>query len=111
MFMVTSVSYLPPSEDHPKDINIFKVLYVVIIVYVIICFFAPFTGAHINPAVTVAVLERKKKCGNLKLILSYWVGQFLGGLVGVLISRNIYGNGGAAFEVAPDGVELGKICL
>ena len=97
--MVTSIGKLPPFEDHPHDINIYKLVYVALIVYIIICFIGPLTGAHINPAVTLGVnLGKINKKGQVKLLLTYWIAQFLGGLLGVVISRAIYGNGGAAFK-------------
>jgi len=57
MFAATSIAHLPPfytpDNDHTRDENPFKLVYVVIIVYSIICMIGPFTGAHINPAVTL----------------------------------------------------------
>ena len=57
MFAATSIGSLPPfytpEYDHLKDPNPYRLVYVVIIVYSIICFAGPFTGAHINPAVTL----------------------------------------------------------
>jgi glycerol uptake facilitator-like aquaporin len=50
--MATSVATLPPFEAHIP--NIYRLVYVAIIVYVLICFFGPITGAHLNPAVTLA---------------------------------------------------------
>ena len=75
MFMVTSISNLPPFDD--KHINMFKLVYVALIVYVIICFIGPLTGAHINPAVTLAAyIDRKKRKGQIKVVLTYWAAQF-----------------------------------
>ena len=97
--MATSIGYLPPSEDHPHDVNIYKFVYVALIVYMIICFIGPLTGCHINPAVTIGLnLGKINKKGQIKLLLTYWIAQFLGGFVGVVLSRSIYGNGGAAFQ-------------
>ena len=96
--MVTSVGTLPPSDGHPHDKNIFKLVYVAVIVYSIICFIGPFTGAHINPAISLGInWNNIKKKGQIKLILTYWIAQFVGGLLGVILSRAIYGNGNAAF--------------
>ena len=57
MFTATSIGFLPPfytpENYHLKDENPYKLVYVVIIVYSIICLIGPFTGAHINPAVTL----------------------------------------------------------
>ena len=96
--MVTSVGTLPPSSDHPHDINIFKLLSIALIVYSIICFIGPLTGGHINPAVSLCINLNNKKKGQAKLVLTYWIAQFLGGFVGVVLSRSIYDNGGAAFK-------------
>ena len=76
--MATSVGKLPPfytpEYDHLKDPNPFRLVFVVIIVYSIICFSGPFTGAHLNPAVTlVAYLERKKNKGQFAVISAYLV--------------------------------------
>ena len=91
--MVTSVGTLP---SHDK--NIFKLVYVAVIVYSIICFIGPFTGGHINPAISLGInWHNIKKKGQIKLILTYWIAQFVGGLLGVILSRAIYGNGNAAF--------------
>lgn len=103
MFMATSVATLPPYEGHPQDPNKYRLIYVVIIVYVIICFFGPITGAHINPAVSLAAhLNKQRRRKQIGVLLSYWIGQFAGGLLGVILSRNIYGNGNAVFETMPD---------
>ena len=112
MFMATSVTTLPPYQDHPYDPNKYRLVYVAIIVYVIICFFGPITGAHVNPAVSLAVfLSRKNRKKHIKVLIAYWVAQFLGGLLGVVLSRNIYGNGGAVFEEMPEATDLIRICL
>ena len=42
-------------------------------------------------------LQDIKKKGGMKLIGTYWIAQFIGGLLGVILSRSIYDNGGAAF--------------
>lgn len=110
MFMATSVATLPPSEDHPYNINAYRLVYVVIIVYVIICFFGPITGAHINPAVSLGLIIFKKRDNKLKILLLYWLAQILGGLLGVILSHNIYGNGHAVFDSMPDTIELIKLC-
>ena len=109
--MVTSVGVLPPFEDHPFNINYYKIVYIAVIVYVIVCFFGPITGAHINPAISLGInLNPKKRKGNIKMILCYWSAQFIGGLLGVILSHNIYGNGHPPFEVMPETVDLLKYC-
>ena len=90
----------------------YKLVYVAMIVYTIICFIGPFTGAHINPVVTLGLqLQHKQWTKRIKIILTYWGAQVLGGLLGTVLSRNIYGNGGAPFEVMPEAVDLGKYCI
>ena len=99
LFMVTSVGTYPVSDGSSHGINIYKLVYVVLIVYVIICAIGPFTGAHINPAISLGVfMDFKKRRGKGKVVAAYMVAQFLGGFVGAMLSAAIYDNGQIVFE-------------
>ncbi len=112
MFMATCSGDLPPFQDHPHQSNPYRLVYVAIIVYMIVCFIGPLTGAHINPAVTLlAYLQRKKRHGQKLVILAYVIAAFTGCLVGCLLSRAIYGNGGPVFGTMPDVLLMGKLCI
>ena len=72
VFMASSVGSLPPYEGHSSDPNPYRLVYTAVIVYSIICFIGPISGAHLNPAVTfMAYLETKKRKGQLSVILAY----------------------------------------
>jgi hypothetical protein len=49
----------------------------------------------------MAYLERKKNKGQTSVILAYLTAEFFGALLGSILSRNIYGNGGSLFEDTP----------
>lgn len=49
-----------------------------------IAFAAPFSGAHINPAVTLAMLLGRKI--NFGVAIIYWLSQFSGAFCGAFIS-------------------------
>jgi len=51
-------------------------------------FLGKFSGAHVNPAITLGfyIYEGRLIEGLPKLLL-YWIGQFLGAFLGVIISR------------------------
>lgn len=61
IYMTSNIGYLQPFEGHPHDKNIYKILYVALVVYSIICFIGSITGAHINPAVTLSFMLDKKR--------------------------------------------------
>jgi glycerol uptake facilitator-like aquaporin len=61
--------------------------------WVILVLFGQFSGAHVNPAITLAfyIFEANWANGLIKLAF-YWVGQFLGAFVAALIAREFYKN-------------------
>lgn len=61
--------------------------------WVILSLFAPFSGAHVNPAITLGcyIYECRWVNGLPKLFL-YWLAQFIGAFLGVLLSRGIWGS-------------------
>ena len=56
--------------------------------YVLITIFGPVSGAHINPAVTLAFLLRKEI--SAKLAMAYIVMQVLGGIAGVSLAHAMF---------------------
>lgn len=109
--MVLSTITLQPFEGHPKDPNIFHQISVALIVYSIICFAGPVTGAHLNPAVTLAVFTSKKReKGDLMVILTYVVAELSGCFVGTVANKLIYGEGIVLYAEFPDALELMKDC-
>ena len=90
----------------------FVMIYVALIVYIIICFGGPITGAHINPAVTLAFFVYKKyEKGDVKTILSYMSAQLSGCLFGCILSKLIYDKGGFVYPVQPEGLDLIRDCV
>jgi glycerol uptake facilitator-like aquaporin len=59
--MCSNISYHPPYENHPHEKNIYRILYIALVVYSIICLIGSITGAHINPAVTLSFVLDKKR--------------------------------------------------
>ncbi len=58
------------------------------ILVVIILIFGPVSGAHFNPAVTLAFLLRREL--DLRSALSYWPAQIAGGIAGTLIAHHMF---------------------
>lgn len=110
-FMCLSTVYLPPFEGHPHDPNIFHMIIVALVVYSIICFSGPITGAHINPAVTLALFSSKKwQKGDLRVVCAYVVAQMGGCTLGCIFSKMFFDQGGPVYLVFPDALELMKDC-
>lgn len=47
---------------------------------------APFTGGHVNPAVTLGVFVQRRSPLIFSDIFIYWIGQLLGAMTGGIIS-------------------------
>ena len=61
------------------------------------------SGAHFNPAVTLAVIIRGKS--TLKNAVAYWIVQFAGAILAAIIACYLFGKEGAGeCAVAPDGI-------
>lgn len=58
------------------------------ILVVIILIFGPISGAHFNPAVTLAFLIRKDI--DLRTALTYWPVQIVGGVLGTIIAHHMF---------------------
>ncbi len=58
------------------------------ILVVIIMIFGPVSGAHFNPAVTLAFLLRRKI--DFATALAYWPLQIAGGLLGTVIAHHMF---------------------
>lgn len=97
-FMAFSTVYLPPLDVYPRQLNPFHGIVLAIIIYAIVCFSGSFSGANLNPAITVCYfLHKQREKGDLKLFCSYILAQFIGGLLGIVLSRYIYDCGAAVF--------------
>jgi aquaporin Z len=62
----------------------------------------PISGCHINPAVSLGVWSAGRM--TIKDMLGYWVGQFLGGIVGAFVLSLIAGGVGAGYSTATNGL-------
>lgn len=112
MFIATGVANTGPFEDHPSEPNKYRLVYVALTVYGLICFFGPLSGSHINPAVSLAVyLGKPKHQKKIKVLLAYWTAQFSGALLGVILAHSIYNNGGAVFPPMPSDFDLDRMCV
>jgi aquaporin Z len=61
------------------------------------------SGAHFNPAVTLAVLIRGK--ATMKSAVPYWIVQFAGAIVAALVAAYVFGKEGTGqCIVGPDGL-------
>ena len=58
------------------------------ILVVIILIFGPVSGAHFNPAVTLAFLLRREI--DIKTALRYWPVQIVGGVLGTIIAHHMF---------------------
>ena len=58
------------------------------ILVVIILIFGPVSGAHFNPAVTLAFLLRREL--DFRTALAYWPAQIVGGIAGTLIAHHMF---------------------
>lgn len=58
------------------------------ILVVLILIFGPVSGAHFNPAVTLAFLLRREL--DLRSALAYWPTQIAGGVAGTLIAHHMF---------------------
>ena len=53
---------------------------------------APFTGGHVNPAVSMGIFIQKRSSMTFSDIYIYWLGQLLGALAGGILSWFCTGN-------------------
>ncbi len=58
------------------------------ILVVLILIFGPLSGAHFNPAVTLAFLLRRQI--DLKTACAYWPVQIIGGVAGTIIAHHMF---------------------
>lgn len=54
--------------------------YLALFFFAAVCFAGPFSGAHINPAVTLGMLVSRRI--NFGLAVLYWLAQFSGAFAG-----------------------------
>ena len=62
----------------------------------------PISGCHINPAVSLGVWVAGRM--SIKDMLGYWVGQFLGGILGAWVISAIISGVGGGYNVALSGL-------
>jgi aquaporin Z len=60
------------------------------------------SGCHINPAVSLGVWSAGRM--TIKDMLGYWVGQFVGGIVGAFVLSLIAGGVGSGYSTATNGL-------
>jgi aquaporin Z len=74
--------------------------------------FGPVSGAHVNPAVTLAmVIARKQPIGEAA---GYWVAQFLGAIAGAAVLKVLVSSGGVTDQtgaLGSNGYDNGSINL
>lgn len=59
--------------------------------WVILTLFGRYSGAHVNPAITLGFYVYESDfVGGLSKLFLYWGAQFLGALLGALMSRNLF---------------------
>lgn len=75
--------------------------------WVILCIFGGYSGAHVNPAITLGfyVYEKNLILGLPKLFL-YWVAQFAGSIAGAFLSKRFFT---AAVYVVPTNQSVGDV--
>lgn len=84
--------YKNPVSDKVPNTPMMHDLFVILFLYMARCFFAPFTGGHFNPAVTLGAFMNKniKERITARKLLTYILGQFIGATIGAILSKTIY---------------------
>jgi len=59
-----------------------------IALFMIVIAFGPVSGAHVNPAVSLAVFVAEWNCGNICYLLMIWVAQFAGAALGFALAAS-----------------------
>lgn len=92
--------YKNPISDKNENTVMMHDVYISLSLYVSICLFAPLTGGHFNPAVTLGVFLNKITVGkmSIKNLSIYILGQFLGAALGCAFSRLVYDIGDGPFD-------------
>ncbi|KXK51154.1 MAG: aquaporin [Anaerolineae bacterium] len=70
----------------------------------IVFVYGPFSGAHVNPAVTLGVFVAGRISASK--MIQYWVAQFIGGIIGGVLAVALMNTGAADFNY---GQTLGSI--
>lgn len=78
-------------------------------VMAVIYFMGSLSGAHINPAVTLAFAARRNF--PWPRVPGYIAAQFVGGILAVLFLRAIFGSGGDFGATTPNGIDAIRACL
>jgi glycerol uptake facilitator-like aquaporin len=102
--------YKNPITEKQENTVMMHDIYISLTLYLCICLFAPLTGGHFNPAVSLGAFvnslrktigmdgkERRKVMGVDKLAM-YLIGQFIGGAIGCGLAKVMYDIGGGPFE-------------
>ncbi len=90
---------LPLADKIPNTVMMHD-LYISLSLYLSICLFAPFTGGHFNPAVSLGVFFNKKGGSKMKIstLGVYIIAQFVGAAIGAGFSKITYDIGGGPFD-------------
>jgi len=71
----------------------------IIAVTIAICCTASISGAHLNPAISIAfAMIRPSKSFNWKKVIPYSISQYVGAILGSCVNLVLYGSSIAAFE-------------
>lgn len=82
MYGICCSQYLVPIDEHIP--NPFHQVFISLALFLAICLSAPFTGGHINPAITLAVAMKKEGMAR-KTMLTYMLSQTVGAIIGALV--------------------------
>lgn len=92
--------YKNPVSDKNENTVMMHDVYISLSLYLSICLFAPLTGGHFNPVVTLGVFLNRRTSGRMgiKNFAMYILGQFLGAALGCTFSRLAYDIGDGPFD-------------
>jgi len=97
---VCCTTYSNPVSDQQSNTVMLHDIYVIMTLYMARCFFASLTGGYFNTAVTLGVFINKNSNNKItpKRFLIYIVAQLMGAIIGVTISKLVYGVNTGPFD-------------